>query len=92
MTVEKQREIWRIRKMVQRLIKIQNSDCRICGGTDGLERHHIDGNICNNSLENITVICDECHKGIHTEIGINHYEKSLKKSKKHNIKKGSNVK
>jgi 5-methylcytosine-specific restriction endonuclease McrA len=66
--IEKQREIWRIRKMVQRLIKIQNSDCRICGATERLERHHIDGKLNNNSLGNITIICSKCHHGIHIDM------------------------
>ncbi len=62
------REVWRIRKMVQRMIMIQNSNCRICGSFDKLERHHIDGNIENNGLANITVICRKCHREIHKKL------------------------
>ena len=80
-----QREVWRIRKMVQKMVSIQNSNCRICGGTENLERHHIDGDIRHNSLENITIICEECHDGIHNIMGVNRYE-GLKKSRKHNSK------
>lgn len=82
-----QREIWRIRKMVQRMISLQNSNCRICGSVEDLERHHIDGDIRNNNLSNLTVLCKECHDKVHSIMGINRYE-GLRKSKRHNCQEG----
>ena len=40
--------------------------CAVCGRTKGqtkrLERHHRDGNIYNNSPENVLILCALCHK------------------------------
>ncbi len=74
--------------MIQKAISLQNSSCRICGSTEKLERHHIDGDIRNNYLANISVICHECHIQIHKDMGIGRYE-HLKKSRKHNIKEAN---
>ena len=66
---EQRRLVWRIRKRVQRMIVLtQFSSCRICGNTEELERHHIDGNIRNNNLSNLTVICKTCHIEIHKSL------------------------
>jgi len=40
--------------------------CEACGITTGrIERHHIDGNTLNNSVDNIKILCDACHKAWH---------------------------
>lgn len=41
--------------------------CEICGTTQCLECHHIDGNYLNNEISNYMVLCSDCHKGIHSK-------------------------
>ena len=82
---EKQQEVWRIRKQLQRVLSLQNKRCSTCGIVHSLERHHIDGNIRNNSLKNIAVLCEKDHIAVHNVMGVGRYEK-LKKSTRHNVK------
>lgn len=56
-------------KLKLRLIKagLKENKCERCGITEwnGLpiqcELHHIDGNTSNNSLDNLTILCPNCH-------------------------------
>lgn len=49
------------------LIKLRGYQCEDCGLTTWknqpipLEAHHIDGNKCNNNLENLLLLCPNCH-------------------------------
>lgn len=51
------------------LLKINNNKCQICGfegynratNNSILQIHHVDGNCGNNSIENIQLICPNCH-------------------------------
>ena len=49
------------------LIKLRGRKCECCGLTEwlgqpiNLEIHHIDGNRSNNSLENLQLLCPNCH-------------------------------
>ena len=49
------------------LVKIRGNKCEDCGLTEWknqpipLEAHHIDGNKCNNKLENLQLLCPNCH-------------------------------
>ena len=61
-----QRERWRIRKMVQRMIAVEQ--CSDCGNTSRLHRHHRDGNLRHNTPDNIQVLCRTCHAQIHREM------------------------
>lgn len=81
----KQREVWRIRKQLQRALNLQNKRCSVCGSNETLERHHIDGSIRNNSLKNIAVMCEKDHVEIHKVMGVGRYE-NLKKAKSHNVR------
>jgi deoxycytidylate deaminase len=42
------------------------SQCTICGGTDGLQVHHRDENVYNDALENLLTLCTGCHNLAHT--------------------------
>lgn len=52
-----------------RLLKegYKNNTCEVCGISEwngktlGMQLHHIDGNILNNCLENLILICPNCH-------------------------------
>lgn len=49
------------------LIKLRGNKCEDCGLTEWknqpipLEAHHIDGNKCNNNLDNLLLLCPNCH-------------------------------
>ena len=51
----------------EELIKIRGHKCEDCGLTEWknqpipLEAHHIDGDKCNNTLENLLLLCPNCH-------------------------------
>lgn len=45
---------------------IASSVCSVCKTKNDLCLHHIDGNITNNSLDNLKVICRTCHSKLHT--------------------------
>jgi phage terminase large subunit GpA-like protein len=41
--------------------------CQDCGCTQKLQVHHVDLNPCNNSPDNLRILCVSCHKAIHPE-------------------------
>ena len=51
-------------KLRARLIKegLKESKCEICGCTESLELHHINGNHQDNRLENMQILCANCHR------------------------------
>lgn len=65
-----QKQFWRIRKRVQRLVPVtKDSYCVECGRKKSLHRHHSDGNILNNDLNNIVILCRRCHIQDHLAMG-----------------------
>lgn len=46
-----------------RLIKegLKDAKCEICGYSEAIELHHINGNPTDNRLENLQVLCPNCH-------------------------------
>lgn len=40
---------------------LKECKCELCGYTENLELHHIDGNHYNNKLENLQILCPNCH-------------------------------
>lgn len=67
------------------LIELRGEKCEICGwhdrnkftGNIPIELHHIDGNYKNNKLENLQLICPNCHSL--TETYKNHNNRGRKK-------------
>jgi len=65
-----------IPKLRKKLIEdnIKKNECEICGLSEWLghkiplELHHIDGNRFNNSLDNLQILCPNCHSLTHNQI------------------------
>lgn len=55
------------RKAAQRLMPVV--ECARCGGALTLQRHHKDRDPTNNSLSNLEVLCQACHKADHMKDG-----------------------
>jgi 6-pyruvoyltetrahydropterin/6-carboxytetrahydropterin synthase len=47
------------------ILKKYNYSCILCGSTENIRVHHIDGNRENNTEENLGVVCESCHRKIH---------------------------
>ena len=66
-------------KLKSKLIKsgLKENRCELCGLTDwqgkeiSLTLHHKDGNNCNNSLDNLQILCPNCHSQTDTFAGRN---------------------
>lgn len=56
-------------KMVRPFVLERDKVCTICGSDDRLHVHHLDnsGNTedCDNSMDNLTTLCHDCHSAIH---------------------------
>ena len=53
-----------IRKLVN---EIYGKKCAICGARKRLHIHHEDEDPNNNDLENLTLLCSECHGMMHPD-------------------------
>ena len=70
----RQSEIWKLRKQTQRLVPItKDSKSAISGSKDKLQRHHIDGNIRNNTRSNIIILTESEHIKAHQEAGTSYH-------------------
>ena len=57
------------RKIIGLFKKIRdNNHCNICGAKTSLEIHHKDENWENNNIDNLVVLCRDCHSKIHKNI------------------------
>ena len=54
----KRRRVWRSR----------GTSCEVCGGSHYLAAHHIDGDLDNDSPENIQTLCASCHATHHHRV------------------------
>lgn len=50
----------------KKALAAKEQKCAECGAESNLEVHHIDTNRWNNDLENLAVVCKECHDRIHS--------------------------
>lgn len=42
--------------------------CNVCGTSEGLVVHHINGDRSDNGLENLVPLCGSCHKKVHRAV------------------------
>lgn len=48
------------------LMTVNNCICKLCGYKSKSNHiHHIDKNAHNNKLENLIIVCSDCHKLLH---------------------------
>lgn len=47
------------------VISRDNNRCCVCLTSERIQIHHRDGHTENNSPENLMLLCEPCHKGIH---------------------------
>ena len=55
------------RKQCQRMYKA--TSCAVCSAVDALQRHHMNGDACDNRAENVQILCRSCHEHVHMMIG-----------------------
>jgi predicted Zn-ribbon and HTH transcriptional regulator len=60
------------------------AECVVCGATDNIHVHHIDGDQSNNSAENRVKLCSRHHRRVHGNSQLSHLkdEKVLELKKK----------
>jgi ribosome-binding protein aMBF1 (putative translation factor) len=44
----------------------RGDECEICGSDADIRVHHVNGDRSDGSVENLLVVCDGCHRKIHT--------------------------
>lgn len=42
--------------------------CNVCGDSEKLFVHHIDGDRSNNALDNLVPLCPSCHRSVHSHV------------------------
>jgi hypothetical protein len=62
----------------KRCLREKGAECMLCGATDSVVAHHIDGDRLNNSLDNLIPVCRSCHGLIHAgSDGFEHWYQKL---------------
>lgn len=49
----------------ERAIEKHGECCQVCGGTENVVVHHIDGDRSNNSIDNLVPLCSNHHDDVH---------------------------
>lgn len=49
------------------VLKRDNNKCVICGNSENIIMHHIDGDISYNAMTNLIIVCKSCHTKIHNK-------------------------
>ena len=57
----------------QKCLEYKKQKCAVCGDSDEIEVHHIDGDRSNNSISNLEPLCASCHADVHNG-GIEGYD------------------
>jgi 5-methylcytosine-specific restriction endonuclease McrA len=59
----------RWRRIREQVLARDGHACRLCGETQALEVHHLDGDWANNALSNLVTLCEACHEELHGKPG-----------------------
>lgn len=51
----------------EKCLNEKEEKCKLCGATDEIVVHHIDGNRENSRLQNLMPVCEGCHNEIHSK-------------------------
>jgi predicted transcriptional regulator len=51
----------------EKCLRAKGRNCVVCGGSDDIVVHHIDGNRDNNEISNLVPVCKEHHRQIHSK-------------------------
>jgi len=51
----------------EKCLKQKINTCNICGDSDNLKVHHINGDRDDNRLKNLIPLCPKCHAKVHTK-------------------------
>jgi len=49
----------------EKAIQEKDEQCENCGAESNIEVHHRDTNRCNNDIDNLVVLCHDCHQTVH---------------------------
>lgn len=52
----------------RRVTRFRGTSCEVCGATEQMTAHHIDGNLDNDSPSNIQTLCVSCHVTHHHRV------------------------
>jgi len=50
----------------KRCLREKDEECSSCGSAENIVVHHIDGDRTNNDLDNLTPLCGDCHRKVHS--------------------------
>jgi len=64
----------------QKALRKKGHSCEVCGSTDDIEIHHIDGNNANNDIDNLVPLCVKHHNRVHSGEGQNERVQQLSES------------
>ena len=67
-------------------LSLKGRECEVCGATDQIVVHHLDGDRANNALENLIPVCRQHHAKIHYGMdGVEDYTEQLPDELIHDI-------
>lgn len=53
------------REYREKALQEYDEECEVCGATENIHIHHIDGDDENNDIENLIPLCGSCHRKVH---------------------------
>jgi 5-methylcytosine-specific restriction endonuclease McrA len=57
-----------LKPLEKNMLKQEIGTCELCGATIPLEIHHKDKRRFNNSLANLEILCQKCHRRLHRKV------------------------
>ncbi len=60
--------------VINHVLKKNNNSCILCGAFENIRVHHINENRKDNTEENLTVLCESCHRKVHNGLSVTVYK------------------